>query len=103
MANNRLNEWKNNQSSNDKRKYLNHSNRLSFKLTWPAINLIFSFHNLIFNGLQKIKTESSDDLCPFTVAALLTLAREYFYLQHINTSSSSISNLRELGKVKLFY
>lgn len=58
VANNRWSDWKNNQSSNDKRKYLNYSNRLSFKLTWIAINLIFSFPNLIFNGLQKIKSRS---------------------------------------------
>lgn len=58
VANNRWNDWENNQSSNDKRKYLNYSNRLSFKLTWLVINLISSFPNLIFNGLQKIKSRN---------------------------------------------
>lgn len=52
---------------------------------------------------RKLKAETCEDPCPFTVAVFLTPAREYFYLQRINTLSLNISNLREFGKAKLFY
>lgn len=97
---------KNNQSSNDKRKCLNYSNRLSSKLTQLAINLDkndFLLSQLFFlMGYRKLEAETSDDLCSFPVVVPLTPATEYFYSQHPNTSRSNTSKLRKFSRVKFF-